>query len=153
MRAVRKTMSPRYLLKRLALIFYTLFVVSLVVFAITQVLPADAAVMLLGENATPDALAAIREKLGLDQPVWVQYGHWLWGVLQGDFGISLRTGHARGARPLAHPGGPGDRADAGAGVAARDRGRVAAWQARRPPGQLGVLRRRVAARVRDRDVG
>src|SRR5262249_22736584 len=92
MRTVRKTMSPRYLLKRLALIFYTLFVVSLVVFAITQVLPADAAVMLLGENATPDALAAIRVRLGLDQPVWVQYAHWLSGVLQGDFGISLRTG-------------------------------------------------------------
>jgi peptide/nickel transport system permease protein len=85
-------MSPAYLLKRLALIGYTLFVVSLVVFAITQVLPADAATMLLGENATPDALAAIRAKLGLDQPVWLQYGHWLGGVLHGDFGTSLRTG-------------------------------------------------------------
>src|SRR5215475_4774375 len=92
MRAVRKTMSPRYLGKRLALIVYTLFVVSLVVFAITQVLPADAATMLLGENATPDALAAIRLRLGLDQPVWLQYGHWLAGVVQGDFGTSLRTG-------------------------------------------------------------
>lgn len=85
-------MSPSYLLKRLALIVYTLFVVSLVVFAITQVLPADAAVMLLGENATPDALAAIRDKLGLDQPVWQQYVRWLGGVVQGDFGVSLRTG-------------------------------------------------------------
>lgn len=85
-------MSPSYLLKRLALIVYTLFVVSLVVFAITQVLPADAAVMLLGENATPDALAAIRDKLGLDQPVWQQYARWLGGVVQGDFGVSLRTG-------------------------------------------------------------
>jgi peptide/nickel transport system permease protein len=84
--------SPRYLLKRLALIVYTLFVVSLVVFAITQVLPADAATMLLGENATPDALAAIRVRLGLDQPVWVQYWQWLSGVVQGDFGVSLRTG-------------------------------------------------------------
>ncbi|HEX9329743.1 MAG TPA: ABC transporter permease, partial [Reyranella sp.] len=85
-------MSPSYLVKRLALIVYTLFVVSLLVFAITQVLPADSAVMLLGENATPDALAAIRDKLGLDLPVWVQYGHWLAGVVQGDFGTSLRTG-------------------------------------------------------------
>jgi peptide/nickel transport system permease protein len=85
-------MSLRYLAKRLVLIVYTLFVVSLVVFAITQVLPADAATMLLGENATPDALAAIRVRLGLDQPVWLQYGHWLAGVLQGDFGNSLRTG-------------------------------------------------------------
>ncbi|MBV8188416.1 MAG: ABC transporter permease [Alphaproteobacteria bacterium] len=85
-------MSPAYLLKRLLLIVYTLLVVSLVVFAITQVLPADAATMLLGENATPEALAAIRAKLGLDQPVWLQYGHWLGGVLHGDFGTSLRTG-------------------------------------------------------------
>lgn len=85
-------MSPGYLAKRLALIVYTLFVVSLVVFAITQVLPADAAVMLLGENATPDALAAIRDKLGLDQPVWQQYARWLGGVVQGDLGVSLRTG-------------------------------------------------------------
>lgn len=85
-------MSPGYLLKRLALIVYTLFVVSLVVFAITQILPGDAAVMLLGENATPDALAAIRDRLGLDQPIWQQYGRWLGGVVHGDFGISLRTG-------------------------------------------------------------
>ncbi|HLM14561.1 MAG TPA: ABC transporter permease [Reyranella sp.] len=85
-------MSPSYLVKRLALVVYTLFVVSLLVFAITQVLPADAAVMLLGENATPDALAAIRDKLGLDRPVWAQYGDWLAGVVQGDFGTSLRTG-------------------------------------------------------------
>ncbi len=71
---------------------YTLAVVSLVVFGITQVLPADAAVMMLGENATPEALAAVRERLGLDQPVIVQYGRWLAGVLRGDFGFSLRTG-------------------------------------------------------------
>ena len=85
-------MSPAYVLKRCGLVLYTLVVVSLIVFAITQVLPADAAVMLLGENATPDALAAVRTRLGLDDPVWVQYGRWLSGVLVGDFGVSLRTG-------------------------------------------------------------
>ena len=58
-------MSPAYVLKRIALIGYTLLVVSLIVFAITQILPADAAVMLLGENATAEALAAVREKMGL----------------------------------------------------------------------------------------
>jgi peptide/nickel transport system permease protein len=83
--------SSGYLLKRIALIGYTLLVVSLIVFAITQVLPADAAVMLLGENATADALGAVREKLGLDAPVWLQYGRWLAGVLHGDFGVSMRT--------------------------------------------------------------
>jgi peptide/nickel transport system permease protein len=85
-------MSLTYLLRRAGLLVYTLFVVSLIVFGITQILPADAAVMLLGENATPDALAALRERLGLDAPVWVQYGRWLGGVLAGDFGTSLRTG-------------------------------------------------------------
>jgi peptide/nickel transport system permease protein len=88
--------SPRYVFKRIALIGYTLFVVSLIVFAITQILPADAAVMLLGENATAEALAAVREKLGLDAPVWLQYGRWLIGVLHGDFGASMRTGQPVG---------------------------------------------------------
>ncbi|MEO8132920.1 MAG: ABC transporter permease [Betaproteobacteria bacterium] len=89
-------MSPTYILKRIALIGYTLLVVSLIVFGITQILPADAAVMLLGENATPAALAAMREKLALDTPAWQQYSHWLGGVLQGDFGISMRTGQPVG---------------------------------------------------------
>ena len=89
-------MSPAYLLKRCGLTVYTLLVVSLIVFALTQVLPGDAATMLLGENATPAALAAIRDRLGLDAPVWVQYSHWLAGVLRGDFGTSLRTGQPVG---------------------------------------------------------
>ena len=89
-------MSPAYLLKRLALIVYTLFVVSLLVFGITQILPADAATMLLGENATPDALAAVREKLGLSDPAWLQYWRWLSHVVQGDFGVSMRTGQPVG---------------------------------------------------------
>jgi peptide/nickel transport system permease protein len=85
-------MSLSYLLKRCGLTIYTLIVVSLIVFAVTQVLPGDAATMLLGENATPAALAAVRVKLGLDAPIWLQYGHWLGHALIGDFGTSLRTG-------------------------------------------------------------
>jgi peptide/nickel transport system permease protein len=83
--------SPAYVLKRVALTGYTLLIVSLIVFGITQILPADAAVMLLGENATEDALAAVRANLGLNAPVWQQYLHWLLNVLQGDFGISMRN--------------------------------------------------------------
>jgi peptide/nickel transport system permease protein len=83
--------SPNYLLKRLLMIVYTLFVVSLIVFAITQVLPADAATMMLGENATPEALNALRQTMGLDAPIYVQYLRWLGHLLQGDFGTSLRT--------------------------------------------------------------
>ena len=84
-------MSASWLARRLLLVIYTLLVVSLLVFGITQILPADAAVTLLGENATPAALTAIRAKLGLNDPVWLQYWHWLWAMLHGDFGTSIRT--------------------------------------------------------------
>nr|WP_225614578.1 ABC transporter permease [Pantoea sp. PNT02] len=80
------------MLKRLLLMVYTLLVVSLLVFGITQLLPADAAVTLLGQNATPEALAAVRERLGLDAPAWQQYWHWLTQALQGNFGVSMRNG-------------------------------------------------------------
>jgi peptide/nickel transport system permease protein len=80
-----------WLLRRLFTVLYTLLVVSILVFGLTQILPADAAVTLLGENATPDALAAVRERLGLGDPAWLQYWHWLSGLLQGDFGTSMRT--------------------------------------------------------------
>jgi peptide/nickel transport system permease protein len=83
--------SIAWLLRRLLTVLYTLLVVSIVVFGLTQVLPADAAVTLLGENATPDALAAVRQRLGLNDPAWLQYWHWLSGLLRGDFGISMRT--------------------------------------------------------------
>ena len=89
-------MSASYILKRIALIFYTLFVVSILVFGITQILPADAAVMMLGENATQDALDALRTQMGLNDPIWLQYLHWAGGVVQGDFGTSLRTGQPVG---------------------------------------------------------
>jgi len=83
------------------LIGYTLLVVSLVVFAITEILPADAAVVILGQNATPAALAAVRARLGLNDPAWVQYWHWLWRALHGDFGISMRTNQPVGPEMLA----------------------------------------------------
>lgn len=85
-------MSTGWLLRRLLLVVYTVLVVSVLVFAITQVLPADAAVTLLGENATPEALAAVRDRLGLNDPIWLQYWHWLTAALTGDFGQSMRTG-------------------------------------------------------------
>ena len=87
-------MTASYLLKRFLLMIYTLLVVSLLVFGITQLLPADAAVTLLGQNATPEALAAVRARLGLDAPAWLQYWHWLTLALQGDFGVSMRNGLA-----------------------------------------------------------
>ncbi|MBK4783174.1 MAG: ABC transporter permease [Pantoea sp. Pent] len=89
-------MTASYLLKRLLLMIYTLLVVSLLVFGITQLLPADAAVTLLGQNATPEALAAVRARPGLDAPAWLQYWHWLTQALQGNFGVSMRNGLAVG---------------------------------------------------------
>ena len=84
-------MSLSWLLRRLVTVAYTLLVVSMLVFGLTQILPADAAVTLLGENATPEALAAVRERLGLGDPFWLQYWRWLSALLQGDFGTSMRT--------------------------------------------------------------
>ncbi len=82
----------RWLARRLAFAAYTLLVVAVLVFGITQVLPADAAVTLLGENATPAALAAVRARLGLADPAWVQFWHWASALAWGDFGTSMRTG-------------------------------------------------------------
>jgi peptide/nickel transport system permease protein len=69
----------------------TLLVVSLLIFLVTQALPADPASAILGREATPEALAAIRADLGLDRPWYVQYFDWLFGVFTGDFGTSYAT--------------------------------------------------------------
>src|ERR1700693_6326233 len=84
-------MTIRWLFLRLLTVLYTLLVVSILVFGLTQILPADAAVTLLGVNATPAALAAGRERLGVVDPAEREYWHWLRGLLQGDFGASMRT--------------------------------------------------------------
>jgi peptide/nickel transport system permease protein len=94
-------MSGRWFLQRVLLIAYTLIVVSVVVFGITEALPADAAVMILGQNATPAALAAVRARLGLNDPIWLQYWHWVWPALHGNFGISMRTSQPVGPAMLA----------------------------------------------------
>ncbi|MGE0718680.1 MAG: ABC transporter permease [Alphaproteobacteria bacterium] len=82
-------MSPRQLVRRLVSIAVTLLLVSFVVFAITQILPGNAANMILGEFATPEALAALTTRFGLDAPWYVQYLRWLGGVLAGDWGESM----------------------------------------------------------------
>ncbi|MGD9425204.1 ABC transporter permease [Pantoea sp. NSTU24] len=69
----------------------TLLIVSAVVFFITSLLPGDAAQMILGQNATPETVAALRQQLGLDQPLLMRYLHWLAGLVQGDFGISFAS--------------------------------------------------------------
>lgn len=83
-------MTPAYLARRLAAVLLVLLVVSFAVFAITMILPGNAAVMILGEYATPDQLAALEERLGLNRSWSAQYISWLSGVLHGDWGMSLR---------------------------------------------------------------
>lgn len=84
-------MSLSFLLRRLGSTVLTLFLVSAVVFGITQILPGDAAVMVLGEFATPEQLAALSTRLGLDRPWYVQYAGWLGGLFAGDWGTSMAT--------------------------------------------------------------
>jgi peptide/nickel transport system permease protein len=78
-----------YILKRLAIGAVTLFVASVVIFAVLDILPGDPAQLMLGMNATPDAVHALRQQMGLDQPVMVRYLHWAGGMLVGDFGRSF----------------------------------------------------------------
>lgn len=82
----------RLLVNRLALSIPLLFVVSVLVFGLASLVPGDAARTILGEQATPEAVAYLRTQLGLDQPWYDRYGSWLAGVLHGDFGTSILSG-------------------------------------------------------------
>ena len=77
--------------QRLLLGVLTLFIISVVIFGATELLPGDLARELLGQSATEETLAALREQLGLNDPAPVRYWNWLTGVLQGDFGVSMAT--------------------------------------------------------------
>jgi peptide/nickel transport system permease protein len=81
----------KLLLQRIGLALLSLLAVSVVVFAITAVLPGDAAEEQLGQDATPEALAALRAQMGLDVPATERYVHWIGGLLQGDLGKSATT--------------------------------------------------------------
>ncbi|MGI2030977.1 ABC transporter permease [Rhizobium panacihumi] len=76
------------LTRRIASLIITLLAVSLLVFAVMNLLPGDPAAIMLGTSASPDTLAALQKQMGLDQPMPVRYLSWLAGVLQGDFGNS-----------------------------------------------------------------
>lgn len=78
-----------YLLNRLLSVILTLFLISLVTFAVTNILPGDVAMMIMGTQSNPAALAGLRETLGLNDPILVQYGHWIGGMLTGNWGNSL----------------------------------------------------------------
>src|SRR5215471_6298208 len=88
---------PLYLLQRFLLLLATLVFASLIVFSVLEILPGNAAQVMLGASATPDAVAALAHKLGLDQPFIARYFAWLGGIAHGDFGLSYAYNSSIGA--------------------------------------------------------
>ncbi len=84
-------MLSRLILRRIGLGLLTLWLVSLIVFAAVLALPGDAATAILGKEATPDRVAALRDQLNLNDSVISQYFQWLGGLLTGDLGTSAAT--------------------------------------------------------------
>ncbi|MBZ9851163.1 ABC transporter permease [Mesorhizobium sp. CA14] len=82
----------RLVAQRILLGLVLLLAVSVLIFAGTQILPGDVAQAILGQSATPEALTNLREQLGLNDPAWLRYVHWLWGILHGDFGTAQSSG-------------------------------------------------------------
>ena len=80
-----------YFVRRLVTVIPTLVFVSMLIFSLQQLLPGDPALVLAGEDPSPEAIAHIRAKLHLDDPLPVRYGYWVAGVLRGDLGESART--------------------------------------------------------------
>jgi peptide/nickel transport system permease protein len=80
----------RFLARRLAALLPTLFLVSVLIFGLQQLLPGDPAVAMAGEDRDPASIAYLRAKFHLDDPLPVRYGYWLKGVLHGDLGDSVR---------------------------------------------------------------
>ncbi|WP_341367820.1 ABC transporter permease [Yoonia sp. BS5-3] len=78
----------RYAAGRLTSLVISLFVASIVIFAVIEVIPGDPAAFMLGVNARPDTIAALRAEMGLDQSLTRRYFDWITGLLQGDFGQS-----------------------------------------------------------------
>ncbi len=78
----------KYTLRRLGFLVLTLLLTSIIIFSIAQLLPGDVARVMLGREAGEETVAALRTKLGLNDPIYVRYGRWLGGFVQGDWGHS-----------------------------------------------------------------
>jgi peptide/nickel transport system permease protein len=84
-----------YIVRRLVSMVPVLFIVSIISFGLLYVLPGDPAIAMLGENAgSEDTYQALRTEMGLDDPLYLQYGKWLLRTVQGDLGKSIRTGES-----------------------------------------------------------
>jgi ABC-type dipeptide/oligopeptide/nickel transport system permease component len=80
-----------YILRRLLLMVPVAFLVTVGVFMLIHLIPGDPALVILGEDRSPQAIAAIHQQLGLDQPLYIQYGIWLGHIVHGDWGRSITT--------------------------------------------------------------
>ncbi len=78
-----------YIIRRLLLLIPIMLGVSFLTFAAFRIIPGDAAILRCGFGCTPEVVEALRHDLGLDQPWYEQYGNWVWGIAQGDFGESI----------------------------------------------------------------
>src|ERR1700730_1664152 len=81
-----------FLGRRLVLALFTAFVALTLVFGLVRIVPGDPAVVILGDSASEAALQALRERLGLNLPLWLQYLDFLRGALWGNWGVSMVTG-------------------------------------------------------------
>ena len=81
-----------YTLRRIVAVVPVVLLVISIVFLLIHMAPGDALSLLLSEEASEATIQAVRQKWGLDQPLWTQYLNYLWIVLKGDLGISLKYG-------------------------------------------------------------
>ena len=84
-------MIAAYVARRFLLMIPAMLAMSVLVFCIVRLVPGDPAKAILGLRASPESVAALRQELRLDDPIWVQYGHWLGNVLQGDLGVDYNS--------------------------------------------------------------
>ena len=82
----------KYIVKRILLMIPIILGISFVIFSLLEISPSDAAQIMLGANATPESLNALRERLGLNDPFLTRYVRYILNALQGNFGVSWRTG-------------------------------------------------------------
>ncbi|MDO5684430.1 MAG: ABC transporter permease, partial [Propionibacteriaceae bacterium] len=81
----------RWTVTRLIVFLVSLALASVLIFLMSELLPGDAATVMLGQGATPEAVEALRQQLGIDRPALVRYVEWVGGMLTGDYGTSLLT--------------------------------------------------------------
>ncbi len=88
---MREHAMLNYIIKRLLGLIPTLLIVAVMVFLFVHLLPGDPARLIAGQEADAQVIELVRRQLGLDQPLWLQFWHYITSVLQGDFGISMAS--------------------------------------------------------------